>query len=934
MSSVTKNISKILVCALVLALVFPLVNLVGGSLATTNGENVKVQDHQFIIEEMDPSGKVDNVRVMDWLALKGDGTVDVQRSTGLSKPPKIQNMKGFAAPEVKGDTIYWKGLKASGPVNVSNVVSQNILNKDDITASALTEKVPLLVRYTYFLDGKRVKLQDIAGKSGHFRLECYMKNLSKKKEMVTYTDSTTGELKTELTEVYLPLVVSPMDWYFDNDVYSNVKTDPTGIISYIPTDFQISWSIPLFPPATEPDNTIWMEADVKDFSMKPLSLTCAFIFPKTNQNDPIPQFQAGLATLYGGVELLGAGLAQAVAGVGSTGTSMTLLWAIGQITGGLKQLADPGAGLPFAESMINTQFIPGAQQLYAGLGSATTPDTLLYGADQIFGGLLQFQAGIGTAETPNTLLYGINAMVGGLNQMSAGVGSATTPDSLLQGIGLPTDSALAGQLTLFGGLNDIKAGVGSVANPVSLIGGIGNTTDSALAGQLTLFGGLNDIKAGIGDTLTPDTLLNGVYQIYEKLPAMVEGFSPVPAYINEPTTGILIPDNVAAALELMADPNGGGPGSACPGMYVLMMLLGQPADHQGVVTFLVNGLGPATPGLEPQICGAPYEPVAPGSAYTGALQLQAGVGNPTDSFRGGQKSLFGGLNDIKAGIGNATTPDTLLNGVGLPTDSFQAGQATLLGGLNDIYAGVGNATTPNTLLAGVGLPTDSALAGQLTLIGGLNDIKAGIGSATTNNTLLYGANAITGGLTQMQGGLGSPTTNPSLLYGANAVFGGLTQIKGSVSTGSMANPGLLEGLEQLGSGLNEAVAGLGSPSNSNSLIGGSTAMQSGLEELAAGLMQASTGVNDQMAPGIAENLKTLDITVGQLEAIRQRGQKFDTFLGRVDNKGSTSDMRFLLQTKPVQNPNQGKGWLIALVISLVGGAALVVMGLFAFKKFA
>jgi len=89
-----------------------------------------------------------------------------------------------------------------------------------------------------------------------------------------------------------------------------------------------------------------------------------------------------------------------------------------------------------------------------------------------------------------------------------------------------------------------------------------------------------------------------------------------------------------------------------------------------------------------------------------------------------------------------------------------------------------------------------------------------------------------------------------------------------------------------------------------------------------------------MVPAIADSLKQLDVTVGQLEAIAQRGAKFDTFLGRVENTGSTSDTRFLLQTKPVQNPNQGNGWLIALVISLVGGAALVVLGLFAFKRYA
>ncbi|MDP2952334.1 MAG: hypothetical protein Q8O76_03345, partial [Chloroflexota bacterium] len=206
MSRLTKNISKILACALLLALIFPLVNLGGGSLATNSGQ-VKVQDHQFIILEQDPSGKAKNVRVVDWLALKGDGTVDVQRTTGLKEPPLIQNMKGFSAPEVKDDTITWNGLKANGTVNVSNVITMNILHKDDLAKSAMTEKVPLEVRYSYYLDGKKVKdLKDIAGKSGKFRLECYMKNLSKKKELVTYTDSANGERKSEVAECYLPLV--------------------------------------------------------------------------------------------------------------------------------------------------------------------------------------------------------------------------------------------------------------------------------------------------------------------------------------------------------------------------------------------------------------------------------------------------------------------------------------------------------------------------------------------------------------------------------------------------------------------------------------------------------------------------------------------------------------------------------------------------------
>ncbi|MCJ7653469.1 MAG: hypothetical protein MUO75_07195, partial [Actinobacteria bacterium] len=204
----------------------------------------------------------------------------------------------------------------------------------------------------------------------------------------------------------------------------------------------------------------------------------------------------------------------------------------------------------------------------------------------------------------------------------------------------------------------------------------------------------------------------------------------------------------------------------------------------------------------------------------------------------------------------------------------------------------------------------------------------------TTDTLLYGMDQMTGGLNQIQGGLGSATTPDTLLYGANAIYGGLNQVKGGATTGSMANPGLLEGLELLGEGLNKAVAGLGSTGTANTLIWGTDQINNGLEQLKAGITRAVTEGTDVMYAGIGDSLKTLDLTVGELAAIAERGENFDTYLGRVQNKGSTSDMRLLLQTPPVQNPNQGNGMLIAIVLSLVGAAALVVLSIFAFKRYA
>jgi X-X-X-Leu-X-X-Gly heptad repeat protein len=616
-----------------------------------------------------------------------------------------------------------------------------------------------------------------------------MKNLSKKKQMVTYTDSTTGERKTEVAEVYLPLVISPLDWLFDNDVFSNVKTDPTGIISYLPTDFQLTWSIPLFPPATDADNTIWMEADAKNLSMKPLSLTCAYIFPKTNQKDPIPEFQSSLAQLYSGVEQLGAGLGQAVTGLGSSGMSNTLIWGIGQISGGLQQMASPTEGLPFAESTIRTQFIPGAQELFAGLGSAETPDTLLYGTNQISGGLEQLSAAIGTINTPDTLLYGANAIKGGLETVQALVGPATTPGTLLNGLG-------------------------------QLRTGLTNPGATALADY---------------------GLLEALTYVAAQLPKMVTGTAP--EIIWDPV--MPYPGNIYTALWginylVQSDPGGG-------------------SFQKSTINTIINGPG----GLVEQICTLPN-----------------------------QESIHDAASFLVDNLGSTTTPGTMLNGV-----------AQLVGGVDQLTAG------------------------------GMQ-LNAAIGSATTGGTLLYAANAVIGGLNQLKGGIGSATTPDTLLYGANAIYGGLSQIKGSVSTGSAANPGLLEGLQQLDSGLAEAVTGLGSTSNSQSLIGGTSGINDGLNQLKDGLVQATTQGTDVMLVAMGEGLKELDLTVGELEAIAQRGEKFDTYLGRVKNPGSTSDIRFLLQTKPVQNPNKTNGWIYALVISLIGAAALVVFGLFAFKKYA
>jgi len=676
-----------LVAVLLIVGLIPLFNL-GGATAAKTSDKVTLQDQQLVFMEQDPSGEVTATRVIDWMQFDGNGNISVDTPLDLSKAPKVQGIRGFETVGVKDGSLVLNNVAVSG---LKNVITQLTLNKDDLAWAQ--EQMPLTTKYSYWLNGEPVaNLKDIAGQSGHFRLELTLKNTSKQMQNVAYTDSTTGQKKTERVETYLPLVVQPYDWYFDNAVFSNVTSDETGIIFGMPTYYQIGWSIPLFPPATEESDTIWMEADVKNFSLDPLTLAIAFVFPKTNQKDPLPEIASGLTDLYGGVDQLGAGIQEASAGVGTTSTDNTLLFGISQITGGLKTLASPSEGLPSANAAITGQLMPGVAQMMAGVGTLSDPAS-------ITGGLAQIAAGIGSAGTANTLLYAIDQMIAGLEEAKVNIGTEIASGTLENGA-----AAVKGGLSLLTGyLNTILASAATIA--------------PAQQAQIDITTAAATAKAIIGTTSSSGTLLYGI------------------------------------------------------------------------------------------------------------------------------EGVLGGLKAIKAGIGSGATPDTLL----------------------------------------------------------------------------FAANAVSAGLTSIKAAIGGVTTPNTLLYGTSSVYGGLGLVQG--------------GLAQLAGGLKEAVAGLGSAGTANTLIFGATQVQGGLSQLKAGLDTAINSGTNVMKDALGTSLHELNLTFGELKAIQQRGQEFDSFLGRPDN-ADQSDVRFVMQTKPVQASWTNSSWILALVLSILAVIALVLIGLFAFRKFA
>ncbi len=875
-----RRFKKTLVLLLSLGLVVALTAAIPAGAARETAGEKNVVDSEFVFCTLDWSGEIEEVQVFEILTLKGDGTFDVRERKAFDEDTGWQGVKGFAKPKVEGDYLVWEGLKSED--NASYVAATKL--SEAMVEEAKT-RIPLDVRFKYRFDGVPVTdLDEITGKSGRFEMEVTFRNTSKEKTRVEYKDPDTGEMKETEVETYMPLVILPYDWYFDNRIFYNLEADPTGIIVPMPDFYNVGWSIPLFPPATEESHTIWVKADVKNFQMPPLTLAVTFLFPHTNQTDPTALFKAGLEQLYGGVK-------QINEGVGDPSKEDTLLYGITAIDEGLKKMADAQEGLPYAKASIDTQMIPGVKQAAAGIGSASTPDTLLYADAQVIAGLQQMAAGIGSATTEDTLLYAMEAMGDGLAEIQAGIGDPSIDGTLRY--------AMA---QMQAGLNQIKEGIGSATTEDTLLYAVAQVQ----AGLNSMLGGVINMIRGIGDAATPGTIINGLNQVLSGIQLMSAGLGDAS---NSAT--------IIGGLTTMA---GNLHTSLIPGVQAIQGLLSSggggaydytnsnvPEPHRSALLAMYSGyatnLGNIVTGLQTIYTGlsAPYpngiiaslqlaKTMMDTQLIPGLQQIIAGLDNPSGVPQPGIKQ---GLQQMQAGIGSTSTPDTLLYAM-----------AAMQAGLQSILNGIGDPTIESSLLY-------AAVAVQ----GGLMQIAQGIGSGATEDTLLYAVNAVEQGLNQMKEGIGDPATNPSLLYAMAAMQMGLTQMKAGLSTGDPDNPGLLEGLQLLSAGLADAIVGLGSSDAPDTLLYGTNAIKEGLTQVGGG--------TQQMVEGLYKNLVTLNTTQAELEAIAKRGEEFDHLLGRAED--ATNQVRFVYQTKPTYNYRSGSkaSWVTAVVLSVIFAILLV-----------
>lgn len=212
------------------------------SYAATN-----VEKEETVYVNLDSDGTVDDVTVSNWLK-NVTGTSDVQDVSNLKD---IKNVKGDETFTQNGDKLTWKA------------------NDADIYYQGTTdEKPPVNVKISYQLDGKDIKAEDLAGKSGKLKMTIQYENNS------TFEDEVDGKnVKMNTPFLMASAVILPVD------TFSEVTVSQGKLVSEGSNQILVAYGMPGLADSLnltddmkdemneKLGDTVTVEATVKDFSM-------------------------------------------------------------------------------------------------------------------------------------------------------------------------------------------------------------------------------------------------------------------------------------------------------------------------------------------------------------------------------------------------------------------------------------------------------------------------------------------------------------------------------------------------------------------------------------------------------------------------------------------------------------------------------------------
>ena len=790
----------------------------------------------------DANGNVNKTIVVDHLKNK-DKKDTLEDASNLSD---IENVKGKEKFTQSGDKLTWQ---AGG--------------KDIYYQGTATEKPPVTQKVTYYLDGKEISPEDLAGKSGKVKIRFDYTNTT------SYTETVNGEKQT-VSVPFAAVTGLVLGDGFENIEVTNGKAEVSDsssvVLGYALPGLKDSLGIKDKDLDGDVNIPEYMEmtADVENFSM-PAAMTFvvnASDYVSTDGidtsdlddmindlKDASTQLQDGSKTLAEGTDTLADGLSTLQSKLG------TFASGVGTLQSGLKTYTD---GVSTLSGGLNT------------LGNST--GALVSGADKLNSGAGQLASGSATLKDGlKSYTDGASQLNTGLNQLNDNTGSLATGVTSLND----------GAKTLSDGINAANKGAAGVSAGAAQLK---TSIDTAKTGADSLAAGAKQVDEGVGQLTQslsdmPETIKTNINKSLEPLNELNVGtlFKTL-GYID---TDKITADNVSAA-----DAAVNNAGDIIDAL-TNMQNQNPSATYNQILVGLSQGKGAVSvySAVNQSVTdsASTVQALKDGSAKVsdGASSLDAGLGRLSD----GASELSSGASDLAKGTTQLATGATeLQTGTQSLADKLPEltkGITSLVNGSNELVKNndtlnVG-ATALNDGASQLSAGTQSLMNSVPTLTSGIKQLVDGSNTLVANNdTLNAGATALNAGASQLSAG------TQSLMNSVPTLTSGIKQLVDGSNTLVANNAQLNSGASQLADGTNQIVSGV------DQLTTGSKTLSEGAHTLADGMVQFNEEGINKILDAYNGDLKPF---TDKLQAVIDAGEEYQTYSAIAD--GQTGSVKFI-----------------------------------------
>ena len=336
---------------------------VGGD--TVRADGFAVHDDETVYVVADAAGVPRDVIVVSWLRVLGDGTIVLDDPGDIEAPEALEDE---IEPVLTDSGVQWT-LDVDG-------------RRDFYYRANTVRELPISIEVTYFLDGRRITPEALAGQSGNVRIDVTLTNNLARTEELVYTDAD-GLTRTEEVEFWVPML-APVKIDVDGTRFRNIAGD-AEIVTV--TGSTVSHTFMAFP---QPEATVSIEMDGADIAIEPIVVS---VFPKMagSPDFSIADDLADLRDGLDGLTTLSAGHRE-VLGAVADGIDPSELAGVSEASAGFEQLAggaaQVGEGAEGLAMLVDGQ-IAYLDGIVAGLGTQE-----LAGVAQIPGALAGLAAGV------------------------------------------------------------------------------------------------------------------------------------------------------------------------------------------------------------------------------------------------------------------------------------------------------------------------------------------------------------------------------------------------------------------------------------------------------------------------------------------------------------------------------------------------------------